>query len=139
MDRTERFYSIDRLLRTHRVVSKRKFIEELRVSDATFKRDLEYLRERFYAPIAYDHGAQGYRLTLAEPNAPRYELPGLWFNAAEAHALLTFRHLLDSLHPGLLSPHIETFRKTNCRPIGKKGRHDGEHYILEVPYTNDAN
>ena len=51
MDRTERFYHIDRLLNERRVVPVQVFLEELEVSLATFKRDLEYLRDRFQAPI----------------------------------------------------------------------------------------
>jgi len=53
MDRTERFYHIDRLLNERRVVPVQVFLEELEVSLATFKRDLEYLRERFNAPIVW--------------------------------------------------------------------------------------
>jgi predicted DNA-binding transcriptional regulator YafY len=37
----------------------------------------------------------------------KYELPGLWFNASEIHALLTMQHLLQNLGPGLLSPHVD--------------------------------
>lgn len=42
-----------------------------------------------------------------DPDAPPHELPGLWFNSGEVHALLTFYHLLDRLEPGLLAPHIQ--------------------------------
>ena len=52
MDRTERFYRIDTLLRERGVVPAQVFLEELGVSRATFKRDLEYLRDRLHAPIA---------------------------------------------------------------------------------------
>ena len=46
MDRTERFYKIQRLLTERRVVPRDVFLENLSVSRATFKRDLEYLRDR---------------------------------------------------------------------------------------------
>ena len=52
MDRTERFYRIQQLLRTRRRVTTQEFLDELEVSRATFKRDLEYLRDRFHSPIA---------------------------------------------------------------------------------------
>ena len=107
MDRTERFYRIDQLLNEHRVVPVGTFLEELGISLATFKRDLEYLRDRLNAPIEWDREAGGYRFGRADPLAPKYELPGLWFNASEIHALLTMQQLLQSLGPGLLSPHIE--------------------------------
>lgn len=35
------------------------FLEELDVSLATFKRDLEYLRDRLYAPIVWDREQNG--------------------------------------------------------------------------------
>ena len=107
MDRTERFYRIDQLLNEHRVVALATFLTELGVSRATFKRDLEYLRDRLNAPIEWDRDAGGYRFARADPLAPKYELPGLWFNASEIHALLTMRHLLENLGPGLLAHHIE--------------------------------
>jgi len=104
VDRTERFYRIQQLIQRHRVVPVGRFLEELEVSLATFKRDLEYLRSRLNIPILWDREADGYRF---DPRAEVQELPGLWFNAAEIHALLTMQHLLRNLEPGLLGPHVE--------------------------------
>ena len=106
MDRTERLYRIDRLLNDRKVVPIGEFLEELEVSLATFKRDLEYLRDRFNAPVVWDRDAGGYRFDK-QGVGDAYGLPGLWFNASEIHALLTMRELLGSLSPGLLTPHIE--------------------------------
>lgn len=108
MDRTERFYRIDHLLNEHKVVTLATFLLDLGISRATFKRDLEYLRDRLNAPIEWDRNAGGYRFVKADSLAPKYELPGLWFNASEIHALLTMQHLLQNLGPGLLSPHVDT-------------------------------
>jgi predicted DNA-binding transcriptional regulator YafY len=105
MDRLERFYKIDQLLKDRKVVSFSTLMDELGVSRASLKRDLEYMRERFNAPIEYDREANGYR--FGDPReGPRYELPGLWFSADEAHALLTMQTLLAELQPGLLEPHV---------------------------------
>lgn len=106
MDRTERLYRIDRLLQERGVVPVTDFLSELEVSLATFKRDLEYLRDRLNAPIVWDRDAGGYRFDK-QGVGDKYELPGLWFNASEIHALLTMRQLLTSLGPGLLSAHVE--------------------------------
>ena len=106
MDRTERLYRIDRMLNDRKVVPIGAFLEELEVSLATFKRDLEYLRDRFNAPIIWDRDVNGYRFER-QGVGDTYELPGLWFNASEIHALLTMRELLGSLGPGLLTPHVE--------------------------------
>jgi predicted DNA-binding transcriptional regulator YafY len=105
MDRTERFQRIERLLRERRSVPLTLFLERLEVSRATFKRDLEYLRERCNAPIVFDREVGGYRYD--EPaDGPRFALPGLWFSATELHALVTLERLVEGLQPGLLAAHV---------------------------------
>lgn len=108
MDRTERFYRIDQLLGERRVVPFALLQERLGVSRATVKRDLEYLRNRLNAPIVWDRDLGGYRFAESDRSGGQYELPGLWFNASEIHALLTMQHLLSNLDAGgLLGPHIQ--------------------------------
>ena len=122
MDRTERFYRIDALLREREVVSgSRPFFAELEISRATFKRDLEYLRDRLHAPITWDREARGYRFTEPAPSAPRYALPGLWLNEAEIRALLALRELLEKVHPGLLGPHVEPLMERARALLGSDG------------------
>ena len=128
MDRTERFYTIDRLLRGRRKVSLHQLMEELEVSRATVRRDLEYMRDRMAAPIAWDAVLRGYCYRLESAgDDDRYALPGLWFNASEVYALLTMDHLLSSLQPGLLEPHIQPLRERIRRLLGS-----GEHPAQEV-------
>ena len=103
MERLERFYKIDQLLRAQRVVPRETFLATLEVSLATFKRDLEYLRDRFGAPIEYDRDRQGYCYAAGS----EFVLPGLWLSAPEIHALLTMQHLLRNLQPGILAEHLE--------------------------------
>ena len=122
MDRTERFYKIQQLIHRHKVVPARRFREELEVSPATFKRDLEYLRSRLNIPIVWDREANGYRY---DPKAPMQELPGLWFNAQEIYALLTMKHLLEGLEPGLLGPHVEPLLDRLTAALGS-GEHTAE-------------
>ena len=110
MDRTERFYKIDHLIRERGTVTTRDFLRELEVSLATLKRDLEYMKDRHHAPIEYDREAGGYRFIAPQAAAPRYELPGLWFSPTEAQALLTMEHLLGHLEPSLLGGHVEPLK-----------------------------
>ena len=105
MDRLERFYKIDQLLKERKVVSFAVFKEKLGMSRASVKRDLEYMRSRFNAPIEYDRHLNGYRFGK-QRSGPRYELPGLWFSADEAYALLSMHTLLAELEPGLLERHV---------------------------------
>ena len=69
MDRTERFYKIELLLRNRGCVSFDQLREALEVSPATLKRDLQYLRERMDAPIAYDRADNGYRFAHTDAGA----------------------------------------------------------------------
>ncbi len=105
MDRLERFYKIDQLFKDRKLVPFATFMQELGMSRASVKRDLEYMRSRFNAPIEYDAEANGYRFG-APRSGPRYELPGLWFSSDEAYALLTMHSLLSEVQPGLLEPHV---------------------------------
>src|SRR2546421_10369017 len=96
------------------------------MSRASVKRDLEYMRSRYNAPIEYDREANGYR--FVEPRSgPRYELPGLWFNASEVLALLTTLRMLGNLQPGMLDGQIEPLRERLRGILGS-----GDHSWQEV-------
>jgi len=127
MDRTERFYKIHQLMSRKSVVPVREFLEALDISLATFKRDLEYLRDRLHAPIEWDRERRGYRYVAPLADAPRYELPGLWFNATEIRALLTMQHLLVDLQPGFLEPHVKPLLARLRTLLGS-----GEHSADEI-------
>ncbi len=110
VDRTERFYKIDQLLQARKLVKVNEFLEALGISLATFKRDLEYMRSRLNAPIVWDREAGAYRFEEGAAKGPKYELPGLWFSPREAQALLTLEHLVESLEPALLGPHVKPLK-----------------------------
>lgn len=106
MNQTERFYKIDQILHDRKLVTFQRLLDTLEVSRATLKRDLQYLRDRLNVPIIFDRDAGGYRFEAPGGHAPKHELPGLWFNASEIHALLMMQSLLEAVQPGLLGPHI---------------------------------
>ncbi len=122
MDRTERFYRIQQMLRQCRSVPVQRFLGELEISLATFKRDLEYMRSRLHIPIVWDRDNNGYRYDAAEP---QQELPGLWFSDSEIYALLTMQQLLENLEPGLLGPHLKPLLERLTAAIGA-GEHPSE-------------
>ncbi|HSJ98533.1 MAG TPA: transcriptional regulator, partial [Myxococcota bacterium] len=107
MNATERLYRIDNLLRQRRCVPLKEFLADLGVSRATFKRDLDTMRDRMNAPIVWDRELGGYRFEEQPGAGPRYQLPGLWFSPREAEALLTMHQLLESLQPSLLGAHVK--------------------------------
>jgi predicted DNA-binding transcriptional regulator YafY len=106
MSDTERLHRIKYLLQSRGCVPRQDFLDELEISLATFKRDLEYLRSRSRAEIVYDRFNGGYR--FANPDsAKKIEMTGLWFSEKEAHALILMHHLLSSLdQASLIGPHI---------------------------------
>jgi predicted DNA-binding transcriptional regulator YafY len=105
---TARLYRIEALIRARGHVSFQTLIDELEVSPATLKRDLEYLRSRMGAPIEYDRDLNGYRFGTEATAGARQELPGLWFNESELYSLLTAQQLLAGLDSdGLLSRHLQ--------------------------------
>ena len=137
MDRTERFYKIDQMLNERKRVPLNDFLAELGISRATFKRDLEYLRDRLSAPIEWDRDAGGYRFVEANPLAPRYELPGLWFNSSEIHALLTMQHLLANIQPGLLEQHIQPLQ-TRLNMLLESGDHTADEVQSRIRILHSA-
>ena len=117
MANTERLYKIERLIRVRGIVSFQGLQDELEVSRATLKRDLEYLRSRLGAPIEYDRDGNGYRFAVelgaradggTGAAGTRHELPGLWFDESELYSLLMAHQLLASLdEEGLLARHLQ--------------------------------
>lgn len=107
MSDLERLYKIKYMIQARHCVPIDVFLDELEISKATFKRDLEYLRDRLNASIVYDRAEGGYRFD--KPNVgDRIELPGLWFSEKEATALVLMQHLLSNLDQGgLIGPHID--------------------------------
>lgn len=110
MDRTERFYKIEMVIRARGCVSFDALLDEVEVSRATLKRDLQYLRSRMDAPIVYDRFDNGYKLQ-ADPRDQRqvtHQLPGVWFSERELHALLTMHQLIQGLDEGgVLARHLQ--------------------------------
>lgn len=108
MDRFDRIYQLDRVLRGRRTAIPRRDLQaRLECSRATVQRAFDDLRE-LGAPVIYDREANGYRYAAEARGS--YELPGLWFNAAEVHALLVLIELLDSAQPGFLSQALAPIR-----------------------------
>jgi len=131
MDRTERFHIIDQLLSNQRLVTRDQFLSALEVSLATFKRDLEYMRDRLAAPIVWNPELRGYKYDDSESGMDQYQLPGLWFNSSEIQALLTMDALLENLQPGVLSSHVKPLR-SRIRLLLDKGDHSADEISKRI-------
>ena len=101
MDRYERILSLHRILKTSRYpVTVVRLQDELECSRATVYRDLAFLRDALMAPVTGD-GESGFPSDAEDGG--RFELPGLWQNSDELHALLAAQQLLSRSGGGVLS------------------------------------
>ncbi|HOU65984.1 MAG TPA: HTH domain-containing protein, partial [Thermomonas sp.] len=101
MDRYERIIGLHRVLQaSRRPVTVARLQDELGCSRATVYRDLAFLRDGLMAPLIGD-GEAGFSYDKNE--ADRFELPGLWLNSEELHALLAAQQLLSRSTGGMLS------------------------------------
>jgi predicted DNA-binding transcriptional regulator YafY len=109
---SDRLYKLKELLLSRPYIGMQALISEMEVAQATVKRDIEALRDRFDTPIVYDRFHGGYRIETVKVDPSRRavnrtELPGLWFSSDEAFALLTAQQLLTTIEPGMLGPKLK--------------------------------
>lgn len=110
MDLFDRIFEVHKIFRQSRYPVPRTVLQEkLECSRATIKRIITEMKNYLGAPVEYNRQAGGY--CYAQGEEYPYELPGLWFNASELQALLTFQHLLSEIQPGILEPQIAPFKK----------------------------
>jgi len=109
MDRFDRIFELNRILNQRRTpVSCAALRERLECSRATLNRTIQDMRNCLNMPIAYDRERNGYYLDRGQD--PGFELPGLWLNASELHALLLIQELLANIQPGLLEQELAPVR-----------------------------
>ena len=107
MTKTARVYKIEMLIRNRGHVSFQTLLDELEVSPATLKRDLDYLKDQLGAPIEYDRFLNGYKFGQ-EYQGQKHELPGLWFSEKELYSLLMSYQLLNDLDSdGVISRYLQ--------------------------------
>ncbi len=109
MDRLQRIYRLHQIVSSRRhPVSRSTLEQELECSRATVKRIILEMKLYFNAPLEYDRERNGYYYDTQDGQS--FELPGVWFNAAELHAMLTTQQLLEQMQPGLFDSHLKPFK-----------------------------
>src|SRR5690348_7296855 len=94
MDKFDRIFSLHTALAGRRTgLSLEELMARLECSKSTLHRAVNTLRDSLKAPIEFDAEAGGYRYIQKGSDKP-YELPGLWFSAAELQALAVMQRLL---------------------------------------------
>lgn len=79
-------------------------MDELGCSQATLYRLIAELRDQLGAPLEQDSEGRGFYYD--RQLAGHFELPGLWISPDELQALLTARHILGNVQPGLLEDEL---------------------------------
>jgi len=128
----ERISKIVRLIRKRGSISMGVLKDELEVSEASVKRDFDFLKDRLGCPLEWDPKRRGYVIRDELAEGGRFELPGVWFDSSEVFALLTMLHLVQGVQPGLLEEHVGPLKDrlrsmlaegtVSSRPIERKLR-----------------
>jgi HTH domain len=82
-------------------------MEKLGCSRATLHRDIALLKDYLHAPVEFDADGGGYKFSTASGT---YELPGLWFSAAELQALVFFNDWRRIQVVVTALPHLKCYR-----------------------------
>lgn len=133
----ERMTKIVRLIRKRGSVSMSFLKDELEVSQASVKRDLDFLRDRMGCPLEWDSTKRGYVIRDEQADGGRFELPGVWFDSSEVFALLTMLHLVEGVQPGLLEEHIGPLksRLRSMLAAGAKSARPIEHKLRLIHFA----
>ncbi|RUM44686.1 MAG: hypothetical protein DSY80_04125 [Desulfocapsa sp.] len=79
MSQLERIYAFHQKLKNNRFPNARTLVEEFELSRATAHRDINYLRDRLLAPLAFDSTRNGYYYTDDDFTLPFEDSPKLLF------------------------------------------------------------
>lgn len=88
--RLERFLQIDTLVRSPSIQTSKSIAESLEVCDRTIRNDLDFLRDRFGAPLEYSK-KQGWHYTDSE-----WRLPSISLSQGELFALTLGARMLEA-------------------------------------------
>jgi len=114
----ERIFQLDQILKNrHTPASMHILCEHLECSQATIKRLIRDMRERFGAPIVNIRGS-GDQYDLTQ----EFLLPPLLFNTGELIALLSIKQLIATLHPDFLYKTLSPVQQRIDRLLGKTAK-----------------
>ena len=125
MNRLERVHKIDEMIMHKGCVPVHDFLSALNISLATFKRDLDYLRETLHAPIQWSRELGGYTYSTVKKRKRQYQLPNLWFNSSEIVALLSIKQALKQVRLGVLWPQIQALQSRVSALCSSQGEAPG--------------
>ncbi len=118
MTQTDRLYQYKAMFKRKRHLTKEDILKELEISEATFKRDLDKMRDTYHYDIHYDRFENVYKLNN---DGQSYELPGLMFSQKELLSLLTIQNMITELEPSLLGPKLQPLQERLSEILSTEG------------------
>jgi len=110
MDGFDRIYDLHKILSGRKTpISLTDILGQMECSRATFNRIKRHMTDFLGAPIAYSREQGGYYYD--QQNHGHYELPGIWLNQEELHALMLIHGLLSDVGSGLLRNQLAPVRR----------------------------
>ncbi len=102
LQQLERLLQLDGLLRTQQRHTALTLAEALEVSERTIRNDLDWLRDRFHAPLTYDR-QRGYHYT-----DPEWRLPSIPLSKGELFALTLGARMLQAYSGSAYQKELES-------------------------------
>lgn len=122
MQRAERVLKIWKMLAGGKPVTQAHFLSRLEISPATFKRDLEALRDQMNVPIIWSRPLRAYTLDAGKTDGLQAGVgPGTWFDRSELLSLIAIQQILDQIEPRLLQDVLHPLRKRTAALLDASG------------------
>lgn len=103
----ERFVWFHAQVKQHHFPNTRSLVEEFEISERTAQRDIDFMRDRLLAPLAFDRRCNGYRYT-----DDTYEIPLHWLNENNLLALALAARLASTIPDTAVKEDL-------CRLVGR--------------------
>ena len=127
MSQTERILYIDRKLRGTGFVTIQDVVDEYEISSRQAKRDIEYMRDRFEAPIEWNYAKRAY--IYAEPFS-RLEF-------ADQHIVLAYLSMQSMLRNANYFPAVsEQLLESFTEKIPKEYMEVCDKILYQVPFSD---
>jgi predicted DNA-binding transcriptional regulator YafY len=111
MDKFDRIFQLHLIFSVRRsAIDQESLMARLECSRSTLFRAVALMKDHLGAPIKFDADAGGF-LYERDSSVDSYELPGLWFSAAELQCLAVLQRLLADLGGGLLGEQVAAIGK----------------------------
>ena len=100
----ERFLWFHHQVRKGRYPNAAALAERFEIAGKTAQRDIEFMRDRLFAPLVYVHARRGYRYEDSS-----YDLPGFWLSEEELTSLLLSFRLASAVPDSRLKGLLKSF------------------------------